>query len=83
MELDALVPAAFVQVNVYVTVPGAAGVSTTLPPVACAPLQPPDAVQAEAAIVVHVKVAEAPSSIEGADKVSVGITSAESAWMKP
>ena len=57
----------------------ALGVSTTLPPAACAPLQPPEAVQLVAWIDDQVSVAELPSRMEAAVNVSVGTTSAVSA----
>lgn len=70
--------------------PAAVGVSTTLPLVASAPLQLAesplplaDAVQLVAYTEVQVSVAVEPNSIDGADSVSVGMTSALSAWMKP
>ena len=77
------VPNALVQVNVYVVVPAAVGVSGTLPLVGCAPLQLPDAVQLAASIADQVSVAEPLRGIDGADNVRIGTTSAVSAWMNP
>jgi hypothetical protein len=78
-ELAASVRAELVQVSRYVGVPAAFGVSTTLPLVACVPLQSPDAAQLAAWTADHVSLVELPSGMDCAAKVSVGTTSAVSA----
>lgn len=61
MALELFAP---VQVSTYEGVPAALGVTVALPPVACAPLHPPLAVQAFAFVEDQVSVALCPTVIE-------------------
>ena len=77
-------PAGPVHVSVYTVTPAEAGVTVKpLPVVVCAPLQPPEAVHELASRVDQASVVELPSGIDAAASVSVGTTSAASAWMNP